>query len=220
MERGKLVAGSVDYCCSPPTVPRDWSCDHVVVLDGNWHRVGNGEDSDAPRRLYYVAMTRARQTLTLMRFPGPHPFQDTLSNVPAALFRKDPVTLPQPRPELARQYRRFSLSDVFLSFAGYRPANDPVHHAIAALSTGDPLQALPGQNRWDLLDKNGGCRGTTGRQFQASRRYAMYFRNRLGHRKLETRPVGAELPKEFALRRLGGGRAGAGIRALTQWLRC
>ena len=129
--------------------------DHVVVLDGNWHRVGNGEDSDAPRRLYYVAMTRARQTLTLMRFPGPHPFQDTLSNVPAALFRKDPVTLPQPRPELARQYRRFSLSDVFLSFAGYRPANDPVHHAIAALSTGDPLQALPGQNRWDLLDKNG-----------------------------------------------------------------
>ena len=129
--------------------------DHVVVLDGNWGRVGKDEDPDAPRRLYYVAMTRARQTLTLMRFPEPHPFLDTLSNVPAASFRKDPVALPQPRAELARQYRRFSLSDVFLSFAGYRPANDPVHHAIAALSTGDSLQARPGQNRWDLLDKNG-----------------------------------------------------------------
>ena len=36
--------------------------DHVVVLDGGWDRVGRGEDPDAPRRLYYVAMTRARQT--------------------------------------------------------------------------------------------------------------------------------------------------------------
>ena len=31
--------------------------DHVVVLDGGWDRVGRGEDADAPRRLYYVAMT-------------------------------------------------------------------------------------------------------------------------------------------------------------------
>ena len=129
--------------------------DHVVLLDGNWGRVGKDEDTDAPRRLYYVAMTRARQTLTLLRLPMPHPFLDVLTNVPATLFRKNPATLPQPMPELARQYRRFSLIDVFLSFAGYRPANDPVHHAIAALSTGDSLQARPGQNRWDLLDKNG-----------------------------------------------------------------
>ena len=129
--------------------------DHVVVLDGGWDRAGKDEDADAPRRLYYVAMTRAKQALTLMRFPGPHRFQDILSNAPAVLFRKNAATLPLPARELARHYRRFSLSDVFLSFAGYRPANDPVHHAIAALSAGDSLQALPGQNRWDLLDKNG-----------------------------------------------------------------
>ena len=45
--------------------------DHVVVLDGGWDRVGSGEDPDAPRRLYYVAMTRARQTITLARLPRP-----------------------------------------------------------------------------------------------------------------------------------------------------
>ena len=34
--------------------------DHVMVLDnGGWNRVGQAEDTDAPRRLYYVAMTRA-----------------------------------------------------------------------------------------------------------------------------------------------------------------
>ena len=42
--------------------------DHVAVLDGGWERRSRGEDADAPRRLYYVAMTRARQTLALTRF--------------------------------------------------------------------------------------------------------------------------------------------------------
>ena len=43
--------------------------DHVVVLDGGWCANRNrGEDADAPRRLLYVAMTRARKTLALMRF--------------------------------------------------------------------------------------------------------------------------------------------------------
>ena len=42
--------------------------DHVVVLDGGWGGANPGEDGDAPRRLYYVAMTRARKTLALMRF--------------------------------------------------------------------------------------------------------------------------------------------------------
>ena len=47
--------------------------DHVVVLDGGWESTGRDEDADAPRRLYYVAMTRARRTLALMRFePGPN----------------------------------------------------------------------------------------------------------------------------------------------------
>ena len=41
--------------------------DHVAVLDGGWGRTGRDEDPDGPRRLYYVAMTRARQTLTLAR---------------------------------------------------------------------------------------------------------------------------------------------------------
>ena len=48
-------------------------------------RVGKEEDADAPRRLYYVGMTRARQTLALMRLPGPNPFQDALSNAPCTL---------------------------------------------------------------------------------------------------------------------------------------
>ncbi len=128
---------------------------HVVVLDGGWDRVGRNEDSDAPRRLYYVALTRARQTLALARLSGTRSFQDIVSALPSAQQRAPLVTFPPARPELARHYRRLSLRDVFLSFAGYRRKSDPVHHAIAALAPGDVLAVREHANRWALLDRNG-----------------------------------------------------------------
>ena len=130
--------------------------DHVVVLDGNWQGVSENEDRDAPRRLYYVAMTRARKTLTLARMPVPHPFQDALKELLAVLRRTEQVGFPPPGAELSRSYRRLSLQNVFLSFAGYRKPDDPVHEAIAALSPGDNLGVRMGRRgRWELLNSQG-----------------------------------------------------------------
>ena len=140
--------------------------DHVIVLDGNWHRVGNGEDADAPRRLYYVAMTRARQTLGLMRFPEPHHFQDTLPDDATTALWREPTLLTPPPPELARQYRRLSLRDVDLGFAGRQRPGDPIHRAIAALSPGDPLRVRTTAQRWELLDDNGTMVGQLAGAFQ------------------------------------------------------
>lgn len=128
--------------------------DHVVVLDGGWHRVDSTEDVDAPRRLYYVAMTRARHTLALARFPGEHRLQDALRGNTSVLHRRGANNLPPP-PELERRYRRLSLRDIFLSFAGYKHPDDPVHRAIDSLSPGDPLHVRVGSTRWELLDRNG-----------------------------------------------------------------
>ena len=140
--------------------------DHVVVLDGAWDRIGQGEDRDSPRRLYYVAMTRARETLTLMRFPGRHPFQDVLENGSSVLRRPAPLGLPTPATELNRSYRRLSLGDVFLSFAGYRPRGHPVHQAITVLSPGDRLQVRAGSSRWELLDRHGTVVGQLASSFR------------------------------------------------------
>ncbi len=140
--------------------------DHVVVLDGGWDRVGRDEDADAPRRLYYVAMTRARETLGLARFSGPHPLQDGLRGSPSVLLRPAPTDLPSAAPELARRYRRLSLRNVFLSFAGYRHQDHPVHRAIASLSPGDRLEVRQGANRWELLDRKGRVVGQLARGFE------------------------------------------------------
>ena len=144
--------------------------DHVVVLDGGWDRASEGEDADAPRRLYYVAMTRARQTLALMRFPGRHRFQDALLNTASAMLQREPVALTPPAPELSQRYQRYqrlSLRDVFLSFGGYREPEHRVHAAISALAPGDPLQAHLGADRWELLDQRGTVVGQLARGFRA-----------------------------------------------------
>ena len=44
--------------------------DHVVILDGRWGSASAAEDAEASRRLYYVSMTRARETLSLIRTQG------------------------------------------------------------------------------------------------------------------------------------------------------
>ena len=139
--------------------------DHVVVLDGRWDRVNRNEDPDAPRRLYYVAMTRARQTLALARLPTPHLFQDTLRDNPSVQWR-EPTTLPPPTPELARRYQRLTLSDVYLSFAGYKPPGDRTHRAIAELAPGDQLQVRPKSDRWELRNYEGTVVGTLARKFE------------------------------------------------------
>ena len=126
--------------------------DHVVVLDGGWNSLSRSEDADAPRRLYYVAMTRARQTLALTCFDESHPFQTTLHDHPSVLHRP-PVAVPSPTPEMTTRYQRLSLRDVDLSFAGRYRSNDPVQRAITALSPGDPLRVRTTQQPWQLLDR-------------------------------------------------------------------
>ena len=62
---------------------------------------------------------------------------------------------------------QLSLRDVFLSFAGYRQPNHPVHGAIVALSAGDRLDVRAGSVRWELLDRNGTIVGQLSSSFEA-----------------------------------------------------
>ena len=100
--------------------------DHVVMLDGGWEDAGRGEDADAPRRLYYVAMTRARRTLALMRFePGPN-----LPHRPALRppFRPEP----HPPPTGAEETHRVQ--------PGSPPLPDAAHPADGEQSSPDGVQ--------------------------------------------------------------------------------
>ncbi|MCL2344691.1 MAG: RecQ family ATP-dependent DNA helicase [Desulfobulbus sp.] len=133
--------------------------DHVFVLDGEWQGQ-RGEDADAARRLYYVAMTRARQTLTLACMAGGHPLLDALPDSPA-LLRRPPTQWLEPLAGLDHLYVIPPLRDIHLGFAGGKPADDDIHRHLAALGVGDALRL--DQNR--LLTEQGRCIGRLAKDF-------------------------------------------------------
>lgn len=142
--------------------------DHVAVLDGGWQAGNSGTDPDEHRRLYYVAMTRAQHTLTLARFDTGHALLDPLPTLPG-LLRRPRVELPPPAPELAHRYQRLALRDVDLGFAGRRESSHPLHCAIAALHTGDPLQLGHVAGRWELRNQQGEIVGRLARAYEPPR---------------------------------------------------
>ena len=140
--------------------------DHVAVLDGGWDRVGEEEDPDEPRRLYYVAMTRARQTLSLGRFQGPHTLQEALLGSPSVVHR-DPVEFPPISKALEYRHVRANLEQVDLGFAGRQRSHHRVHRAIASLSPGDGLEMRVVEGgSWELLDRAGMVVGRLARSFK------------------------------------------------------
>jgi ATP-dependent DNA helicase RecQ len=143
---------------------------HVVVLDGAWDRVGHGEDRDATRRLYYVAMTRAKETLTLLRNGVPNPLLTGLSDSSAVVARA------APRREvvganLERRFQRLTLEWVDLGFAGRFAANNQVHRAIAALQPGDRLDLVAAGERLELRDLAGRPVGRLAKKYQVMNGY-------------------------------------------------
>jgi ATP-dependent DNA helicase RecQ len=110
---------------------------HVIVLDcGDWR---SGEDE---RRLLYVALTRAKETLTVYRS------ERAAAGLLGDLHDADgvvtvlPGTMPVHRPELRTRYLALGPADVDLGFAGRHPEGHRVHANLAALEAGDALRIV------------------------------------------------------------------------------
>nr|WP_277754417.1 RecQ family ATP-dependent DNA helicase [Rosenbergiella collisarenosi] len=132
---------------------------HVVLLDGGW--INQEESLDDERRLYYVGMTRAEQTLTLCEFGKTNPFSASLTDsIQCKEFHGQPLS------ELEIRYQQLSLKDIDLGFVGRQPPKLKVNHAVKVISEGDILTLQQEGERYHLLDKNGCTVGRTARSFR------------------------------------------------------
>lgn len=106
---------------------------HVIVMDcADWRW-----DQEDERRLLYVAMTRARETLTLMRAEGGrNPYLVDLGTV-AGVHDVLPRVRPSHRKGLDRRYRMLGPAEVDLGFAGRCSPGNPVHRALAQSKIGE-----------------------------------------------------------------------------------
>jgi ATP-dependent DNA helicase RecQ len=139
--------------------------DDVIVLDGNWGRNSKGEDRHADRRLYYVAMTRARRSLALMQTNSSHPILRGIGRTSSTLYRRiaDTTAIDDCR----KIYKQLDLSEVDLSFAGRRGINNPSVSAIWKLSVGDPIRLEAAGDQFVLANSQGVTVGRLARKFKA-----------------------------------------------------
>ena len=144
--------------------------DHVVVLDGGWDRFGKDEDPDAPRRLYYVAMTRARQTLALARLvesrplPSPdaswrnfdgvreppypaylaqrHPLQRDIEDSPSVLRRQSGSVPPEAPERMPELGRRYRHPPLDKINLGFAGRRQSRHSVHRAIASLEPGDPL------------------------------------------------------------------------------
>jgi len=109
---------------------------HVLVMDcADWRWSGQDE-----RRLLYVAMTRARETLTVMRAEGGrNPYLVDLGTVNGVVDLL-PEVRPEHRQDLDRSYVSLGPAEMDIGFAGRHAADDDLHCKIAGLMSGDEVR--------------------------------------------------------------------------------
>jgi len=132
--------------------------DHVFVPDGGWD-VHKGEGDEEERRVYYVAMTRAKQTLTLFqrkddRNPYCKVLLDELSSDQVVLL-SPAVDKPLPESILKRHYEIVGLRDVYLDYAGRMKSSNSVQTYLKRTKVGDLLQLKQSGEKLEMCDSAG-----------------------------------------------------------------
>ena len=145
---------------------------HVFILDGNWVKARTPREMEEERRIVYVGMTRARETLTLFRFfekPNPH-----LSGFAGdfAIVRRPETGETIPVDLLTVRYDALGMRDIVMGYAGRFPQDHSIHDRLGRLEPGSPLFLKSGGKDLLLCDPEGrpiGALSRRGHEFWAPR---------------------------------------------------
>jgi ATP-dependent DNA helicase RecQ len=129
---------------------------HVFILDGDWRRTAEVRKQEEERRLLYVGMTRAKETLCLVEMEkSGNPFLAGLEG-DGVLKRRMPLLDPGGR-KIFRRYCMLSLADIYLGYAGRFAQGHAIHRRLAALSAGDSLSPAAVGEGVELQTGDGFC---------------------------------------------------------------
>jgi len=109
--------------------------DHVLLV-GSWGAGRVEPRREEARRMLYVGMTRARETLSIFESPTPDgSLVDALEG--PGVFRRSHSGVAFPGAMVA--YESLGLDGIYLGYPSYFPAYHPIHSALQALRHGSPL---------------------------------------------------------------------------------
>lgn len=128
---------------------------HVFITGGGWSRASSTQAREEERRVYYVGLTRARETLTLFqRADQRNPYLANLEG-PSILRREPTLANGLPEDITTVRYELLTLEDVYMDFAQKHPANHPIHAHLRQLMPGSPLVPIHNPPRIELADASG-----------------------------------------------------------------
>ncbi len=114
----------------------------VVLLDGRW-RVKDRQGMEEERRLFYVGMTRAIDSLVILSRQdeqNPH-----IARIPDTACHERSCAPTGAYP--LKQYRTLGMRDLVLGYAGSFEAQHPIHAELDRLNAGDTVEFSPVQGQ-------------------------------------------------------------------------
>jgi len=139
--------------------------DHVFILDGSWSNK-KGDEAEEERRLFYVAMSRARETLTL--FCMCHTVNPHSSLLNGAFMFTHSSDISGATPQSIYSYILLDMDDLFIDFAGMRKEDHPSRKAINNLEVGQVVSLKFTDNKIELVNKAGVSVGRLSKSAQTS----------------------------------------------------
>jgi len=132
---------------------------HVFIMDGDWGVSQNITRREEERRILYVGMARAKETLILMNLLGrPNPYLRELKG-DSVLVRSASMSLEKYDHTLFQKYEFLGLNDIFMDYSGGFPQNHPIHERLAKLEVGHEVSLCSVDSRVEIQDREGYCVG-------------------------------------------------------------
>ncbi|MBU1568668.1 MAG: RecQ family ATP-dependent DNA helicase [Proteobacteria bacterium] len=126
--------------------------DHVFILGESWQK-GNKVNREEERRLFYVGMSRARETLHLFSVKNhPHPHLAGLSGACIMSRSLSPV---ESCAKIRNRYALLGMQDLFLDYAGFQRENHPARLAVLRLRTDNRLTIEKRNKFLELVNDEG-----------------------------------------------------------------
>ncbi|MGD9135902.1 MAG: RecQ family ATP-dependent DNA helicase [Desulfobacterales bacterium] len=129
---------------------------HVFILDGGWDRPNSRNGWEEERRVMYVGMTRAEETLHLMKIPGkPNPFLGEIRGnfVRSQTYRGDVIE----SGFQTKRYELIGLNEIYMDYAGCFHRNNKIHNHLACLEAGNCVAFHQNDSSIEIHNSDGCC---------------------------------------------------------------
>ena len=131
---------------------------HVMILDGDWVGAGGRAEWEEERRVMYVGMTRAKETLCLMKIPGrPNPFLKEIRGgyTISRTYRGGAIE----NEFQNRRYELIGLNELYMDFAGCFDSGKGIHNRLARLKAGQRVLFHRANKGIEIHNMDGRCVG-------------------------------------------------------------